>query len=246
MVSIQPKDMYVHGISDVLIQKQPKLCYDVERRKRHRIGGAPFTRESVGSCIPVPAFPRRHVDIPGEHQSAPRLCAGRAPLRSHPAAGAGHGQAGAVRHGARGPGPAPGFRGLQRAARALQPAQHRQDRRRAEPLRQQAAVTPARQPGQDLHHLLRHERGQRGLERLHLRLNVALRTPPPQARSPRVVFCPPRPQRPHLPGRRNKRYGDDWGGGGERHRIVLIVFLCVNLKYMYKCYRIHRNFWEDT
>lgn len=89
MVSIQPKDMYVHDISDVLTQKQSKLCYDVERRKRHIVGGAPFTRESVGSCIPVPAFPRRHVDIPGEHQRAPRLCAGRAPLRSHPAAGAG-------------------------------------------------------------------------------------------------------------------------------------------------------------
>ncbi|XP_019782012.1 uncharacterized protein [Sagmatias obliquidens] len=118
---------------------------------------------------------------------------------------AGHGQAGAVHRGARGPGPAPGFRGLQRAVRALQPAQHRQDRRRAEPFRQQAAVTPARQPGQDLHQLLRYERGQRGLERLHLRLHVALRSPLPQARSPHAVFCPPRPQRPHLPGRRNKR-----------------------------------------
>ncbi|XP_025254001.1 macrophage migration inhibitory factor isoform X1 [Theropithecus gelada] len=83
-----------------------------------------------------------------------------------------------VHRGARGPGPAHGLRRLQRALRALQPAQHRQDRRRAEPLLQQAAVrpagrAPAHQPGQGLHQLLRHERGQRGLEQRHLRLRAA-------------------------------------------------------------------------
>lgn len=46
-------------------------------------------------------------------------------------------------------------------------------------------------PSQDLHQLLRHERGQRGLERLHLRLRDAPRVP--RARSPGAHEFPSRP-----------------------------------------------------
>lgn len=58
-----------------------------------------------------------------------------------------------VYRGARGSGPAHGFRRFERAVCALQPAQHRQDWRHAEPHLQQAAVWPAGrasacQPGQ--------------------------------------------------------------------------------------------------
>lgn len=49
-------------------------------------------------------------------------------------------------------------------------------------------------PSQDLHQLLRHERGQRGLERLHLRLRAGPRVP--RARSPGAHRFPARPAPP--------------------------------------------------
>lgn len=53
---------------------------------------------------------------------------------------------------------------------------------------------------QDLHQLLRHERGQRGLEQLHLRLRAALALPACTKALLPAVLCPLRPQQPPPPG----------------------------------------------